>query len=203
MTGARRLGHPRLGDARLGHALFGDARLGVRWRESRCRQRDLLSLLREVGDLMPGHHDLEYLPVDLPVPELPGENGIPAQVDNVEPVAEVIEHQAGVAPVVAHRPRLPQRVEVADVDLLAPVSGCATKAEFLRRRAGGEQRHLSAVGTEAGLVRSAAVRGHQPVSHAYGSEYCQARPSYWATSSSPSAPSLHRPAPTGIGMGSM
>ena len=133
-----RLGTARLGDPWLGTAYLGDSRRGIRWREGRGRQRDLVPLLGEVGNLMPGHHDLEYLPVDLPVPELPGKNGIPAQVDDVQPVTKVIEHQAGVATVVAHRPGLPQRVEVADVDLLAPVPGRAAKTELLWRRARGE-----------------------------------------------------------------
>src|SRR5580693_449000 len=171
--GTQRCGTPR-GDAGRRGTRRDAVWLGTGGRKRRGRQRDFRSLLGKVGDLVPGHHDLEHLPVDLPVPELPGQNGIAAQVDDVQPVAEVVEHQAGVAPVVAHRARLPQRVEIADVDLLAPVPGGGTEAEFLRRRAGGEQRHLRAVRTEAGLVRGAAVRGHQPVSHPTAP--CTARP---------------------------
>ena len=59
---------------------------------------------------MAGHHDLEDLAVDLPVAELPGPHRVPAQVDDVQPVAEVVKDQAGLAPVLTDQPGLPERL---------------------------------------------------------------------------------------------
>jgi hypothetical protein len=65
----------------------------------------------------------------------------------VQPLAEVIKDQAGLAAVLTDQPGLPQRRQVADADLLAPVSGRGREAEFFRRRPRGEQRYVVAVGT--------------------------------------------------------
>src|SRR5580693_771828 len=69
--GTQRCGTPR-GDAGRRGTRRDAVWLGTGGRERRGRQRDFRSLLGKVGDLVPGHHDLEHLTVDLPVPELPG-----------------------------------------------------------------------------------------------------------------------------------
>ena len=134
-------------------------------REHRRGQREVHPFLGQAGDVAPRHHDLEDLPVDLPVAQLRGACGVPAQIGDVQPVTQVIQHQARLAPVVAHRPRLPQRVEIGDTDLLAPVPGRGHEPEFLRRRAGREQRRLHAVRTQSRLVGDTEIRCHQPQSH--------------------------------------
>ena len=79
-----------------------------------------MPFLGEVGDLVPLHDDLEHAAIDLPVAELPGPSLVHAQVNNVQPVAEVVEHQARLAVVGADRARFPQPVEVVESHLLAP-----------------------------------------------------------------------------------
>ena len=86
---ARSLG-PRLGD-----------RIPVRRREHGRVQRVFHSLLGQAGDVLPGHHDLEDLAVDLPVAELPSPGRVAALVGDVQPVAEIVQDQAGLAAVLA------------------------------------------------------------------------------------------------------
>jgi hypothetical protein len=56
----------------------------------------------------------------------------------VQPLAEIVKHQAGLAPVLADQPGLPERRQIGDADLLAPVPGRGREAEVFRRRPGGE-----------------------------------------------------------------
>ena len=79
-----------------------------------------MPLLGEVGDLMPLHHDLEHPAVDLPVAQLPGPALVHAQVDDVQPVAEVVKDQARLTVVGPDRTRLPQPVKIVESHLLAP-----------------------------------------------------------------------------------
>jgi hypothetical protein len=51
-----------------------------------------VTVLGEVPDLVAGHDDLEDPPVDLPVAQLQGAPLVHAQVGDVHPVAQVIEH---------------------------------------------------------------------------------------------------------------
>jgi hypothetical protein len=132
-----------------------DPRIPVRRREHGRLQRVVHPLLGQAGDVRPGHHDLEDLPVDLPVAELPGPGRIASLVGDVQPVTQIIEDQAGLATVLAGQARLPQRVEVGHGDLLAPAAARGCEAEFVRRRGGGEQRRLVAVGAEPGVVGDA------------------------------------------------
>ena len=110
-------------------------RIPVRCREQGRVQRVFHSLLGQAGDFLPGHHDLEDLAVDLPVAELPGPGRVAALVGDVQPVAEIVQDQAGLAAVLAGQARLPQCVQVGDVDLLAPVAARGREAELVRRRA--------------------------------------------------------------------
>jgi hypothetical protein len=71
-----------------------------------------VSLLGQVGDVVPGHDHLEDPAVDFPVAELRGPPLIHAQVDDVQPVAEIVEHQARLTVVRADGARFPERAEV-------------------------------------------------------------------------------------------
>src|SRR6202044_2692160 len=84
------------------------------------RDRELVPLLGQVGDVVPGDDHLEDAAVDLPVAELRGARRVHAQVDDVQPVTKVVEHQARLAVIGPDGPRLPQRVEVVEAHLLAP-----------------------------------------------------------------------------------
>jgi hypothetical protein len=87
---------------------------GQRARQCRQQQRDreLMPLLGQVRHLGARHHDLEHAAIDLPVAELPGSPFLHAQVDDVQPVTEVVKHQARLAVVRPDGPRFPQRVEL-------------------------------------------------------------------------------------------
>ena len=124
------------------------------------------ALLHDLADLVPRRYQLEHAAVDLPVSELFRLVSVMAQVGDVQPVAEVVEHDAAAAPERAHRPGLPQRLHVLDPQLLAPVAGGGLEAQLLWGRAGGEQHHILVGGADARLVRHTAVGRHQPVSHA-------------------------------------
>jgi hypothetical protein len=92
-------------DLRPGSVPPGGLRPGARRREHGRGQRKVHPLFDEAGHLLPGDHDLEDFPVDLPVAELRGPRGVPAQVGDVQPVAKVVQDQAGLLSVVADRPR--------------------------------------------------------------------------------------------------
>jgi hypothetical protein len=122
--------------------------------------------LDDVADLLAGGDQLEDAAVHLPVTELFRLVGVMAQIADVQPVAEVVEHDAALAPEPADRPGLPQRLHLLDAQLLAPVTGGGLEAELLGRRAGGEQHHVTVGGADPGLVRGSAVASHQPIAHA-------------------------------------
>jgi hypothetical protein len=84
----------------------------ARQRRQQQRDRELMPLLGQVRHLGARHHDLEHTAIDLPVAELPGPPFLHAQVDDVQPVTEVVKHQARLAVVRPDRPRFPQRVEL-------------------------------------------------------------------------------------------
>jgi hypothetical protein len=79
--------------------LCGGQRAGQRGAEH--RERELVPFFLKISDLMPGDHYLENAAVHLPVAELPRALFFHAQVDDVQPVAEVVEHEARLAPVAA------------------------------------------------------------------------------------------------------
>jgi hypothetical protein len=56
----------------------------------------------------------------------------------VQPLAEVVKYEAGLAPVLTDQPGLPERRQIEDADLFAPVPGRGREAEILRRRPRGE-----------------------------------------------------------------
>jgi len=102
---------------------------------------------------VPGDDDLEHAPVNLPVAKLLGPPLVVAQVDDVQPVAHVIENEAPLAPVVADRPGFPQRVDVSELHLLAPdAPGSRGETVLLGGRRGGEQRDISVGGPHGSLV---------------------------------------------------
>jgi hypothetical protein len=109
---------------------------------------------------VPRHDHLEDAPVDLPVPELQGPSLVHAKVGDVQPVTEVIEHEARLASVSADRAGLPQRVNVADRHLLSPVTDGRGETMVLRRRSRGEQRDVAVGRAHAGLVRRSLVGRH-------------------------------------------
>jgi hypothetical protein len=76
----------------------------ARRREHRGGQREVHPVLGQAGDVLPRDDDLEDLPVDLPVTQLDGSRGIPAQVGDVQASAQVVEHQARFLPVLTDRP---------------------------------------------------------------------------------------------------
>jgi hypothetical protein len=140
---------------------------GPRQRGPQRRERELMPFFRQVRYLMPGDHDLEDAPIHLPVAELPRAPLVHAEIDDVQPVAHVVEHQARLAAVAADRAGFPERVNVVQLDLLAPdAPGCGGEAVFFRRRRCGEQRDVTIGRTDSGLVRGAEMRRHQPVPHA-------------------------------------
>src|SRR5580704_7756635 len=140
----------RAGQVRYGVRAGQAGRVRVRERRGRLRNRRAAgpggpmvrivhAFLDDVEDLVARGDQLEYPAVYLPVAELLRLVGVVAQVGDVQPVTEVVEHDAAVAPEPAHRPRLPQRLHVPQAQLLAPVTGGGLETEFLRRRARGEQ----------------------------------------------------------------
>ncbi|MBO0802252.1 MAG: hypothetical protein J2P25_04145 [Nocardiopsaceae bacterium] len=115
---------------------------------------------------MPGDDHLEHAPIDLPVAELTGALLVHAEIGDVQPVAQVVEDEARFAAVVADRPGLPQRVDVAELDLPAPdAAGSGGEAVILGWRRRGEQGDVVVGGTHGSLVRGAEVGRHQPVPH--------------------------------------
>jgi len=109
--------------------------------------------LLQVPHLLPGDDDLEHAAVDLPVAELPGPPFVHAEVDDVQPVAEVVQDEARLAAVVADRAGLPQRADLAELDVLAPdAAGCGGEAVLLGRRRSGEKGDVAVGGTHGSLV---------------------------------------------------
>ena len=123
------------------------------------------AFLNDVADVIAGRYELEDAAVHLPVPELLRLMGIMSQVRDVQPVAEIIEHDAALAPESARGPGFPERLDFVDPELLAPVPGGGLEAELFGGRAGGEQYDVRLRRTDARLVRNPAVGCHQPVAH--------------------------------------
>jgi hypothetical protein len=117
------------------------------------RHRELVPFLLQVPHLLPGDDNLEHAAVDLPVTELPGAPFIHAEVDDVQPVAEVVQDEARLTTVVADRAGLPQRADLAELDVLAPdAAGRRGEAVLLGRRRGGEKGDVAVGGTHGSLV---------------------------------------------------
>jgi hypothetical protein len=128
----------------------------VRHCRQQQRERELVPFLLQVRDLVPGDDDLEHAAVDLPVAELPGAALVHAEIDDVQPVAQVVEHQAGFAAVVADRAGFPERVDVVQLHMLAPeTAGNGGEAVLLGRRRSGEQRDIPVGRAHGSLVRGA------------------------------------------------
>jgi hypothetical protein len=109
--------------------------------------------LLQVPHLLPGDDDLEHATVDLPVAKLSGAPFVHAEVDDMQPVAEVVQDEAWLATVAADRAGLPQRADLAELDVLAPdAAGCGGEAVLLGRRRSGEKGDVAVGGTHGGLV---------------------------------------------------
>jgi hypothetical protein len=102
---------------------------------------------------MPGHDDLEDATVDFPVAELRGPPLVHAQVDDVQPVTEIVEHKARLTVIGADGPRFPERVEIVKSHLLAPDAASGRgEAMLFRWRRGREQRHIAIGRANRGLI---------------------------------------------------
>ncbi len=110
-------------------------------------------LLRDIGDVRPRRDELEDAAVDLPVAKLLGPEAIMTQVSDMQPVAEIIEHHAALAPEGANWPGLPDSLDVCQAQLLPPVAGRRLEAELLRGRARGKQDDVPVARSDAGLER--------------------------------------------------
>jgi len=66
--------------------------------------REFVPLLGQVRDVVPGHDDLEDAAVDFPVAELRGPPLIHAQVVDVQPATEIVEHKARLTVIGADGP---------------------------------------------------------------------------------------------------
>jgi hypothetical protein len=86
------------------------------------------ALFDDLGHFLAGRDQLEYAPVDFPVAELLGPEGVMTQVGDVEAVGEVVEHDAAFTAEDAHRPRLIQCMNVVPAHMLAPVPGSRLEA---------------------------------------------------------------------------
>src|SRR6202012_639812 len=96
------------GPAGAVRARAGRARAG---REGSRGQREVHPFLGQPGDVVAGQHDLEALPVDLPVPQLAGPGRVAAEVSDMQPVAEIIQYQARLAVELADQAWLAQPAE--------------------------------------------------------------------------------------------
>src|SRR5258706_7361044 len=121
----------------------------------------------------------------------------------MQAVGEIIEYDAALTTEHADRPRLVQRLDVGPANPLPPVSGRWLEAEFLGRRARGEQHYPGLVRPDASLVWRSLEGSKQPISHlvqtpsAGRSQTC---PSYRAMKSSRPGAIRWISAPTGIGI---
>ena len=122
-------------------------------------------LLHDLGDLVPGGDQLEYPPVDFPIADLLGPVRVVSEVDDVQPVPEIVKNDATLAAEDPDRPGLVQGLYIRQTHLLAPVAGGRLESEFLWRRAGGEQHDIGIRRADARLVGRALVAGKQSVSH--------------------------------------
>ena len=122
--------------------MTGCGRVAGRDATAGCRRGDLATvlgpLLGDVGDLGPRRDELEDAAVHLPVAKLLGLEAIMAEVPDVQPVAEIIQHHAALAAERADWPGFPDRLDIVEPQLLAPVPGRGLEAELLGRRARGE-----------------------------------------------------------------
>jgi hypothetical protein len=122
-------------------------------------------LLDDLGNFMSRRDQLEYAPVDLPVTELLGAVRVVAQVRDVQAIGEIVQHDAGLSPERADRPRLIEGLYIGAVHLLAPVAGRWLETQDLRRRTGREQDHAGFLRADAGLEGRPLIASKQPVSH--------------------------------------
>jgi hypothetical protein len=122
-------------------------------------------LFDDVSDFVARRDQLEDAPVHLPVAKLRGAEGVVAEIDNVQPVGQVIKDDATFATEHSDRARLVKRLHCRAVDLLAPVPGGRLELQFLRRRAGREQHDIGIVRADSGLVRRPLKGGKESVSH--------------------------------------
>jgi hypothetical protein len=122
-------------------------------------------LLHDVADLVPGGDQLEDAPVNLPVTELSGPDRVMAEIHDMQPVGQVIEHDARLAAEHPYWPGLVQRLDVRAVDALAPVPGGWLEPQVFRRRARGEKYDIGLIRSDPRLVWCPLETGQDPVSH--------------------------------------
>jgi hypothetical protein len=122
-------------------------------------------MLDDVGDFLPRRDQLENASVDFPVAQLRGAQRVVSEVDDVQPVGQVIEHHAAFATEDADGARLVQHLYLSTVDVLAPVPGRWLEPELFRRRAGSEEHDVRLVRTNPGFVRCSLKTGQDSISH--------------------------------------
>src|SRR5579859_2256311 len=145
-------------------------KLGRQVRDRQVRlQRAFVSqrqpLLDDVRDLLARGNQLEDAPVNLPVAEPLGQVCVMTEVGDVQPVGQVIQHDAALAPKHAYRPRFVDHLDVGAAYFLPPVPGGGLEPELFGRRTRREQDDAGLVRTDSGLVWRALITGKQPVSH--------------------------------------
>jgi hypothetical protein len=123
------------------------------------------SLFDDVGDFAARSDQLEHAAVHFPVTELRGSDGVVAEIDDVQPVGQVIEDDATFTAEHSDRARLVKRLHLGTMDQLAPVPGGRLELQFLRRRAGREQHDIGIIGADSGLVWRPLEGGKESVSH--------------------------------------
>jgi hypothetical protein len=122
-------------------------------------------LFDDVGDFVARRDQLEHAPVHFPVTELRRSDGVVAEIDDMQPVGQVVEDDATLATEHSDRARLVKRLHCGAADLLAPVPGGRLELQFLRRRAGREKHDIGIVRADSGLVRRPLKGGKESVSH--------------------------------------
>jgi hypothetical protein len=123
------------------------------------------ALFDDVGDLVARRDQLEHAPIHFPVTELCGADSVVAEIDDVQPVGQVIKDDATFATEHSDRARLVKRLHLGPAYLLAPVPGGRLEFQFLRRRAGCEQHDIGIIWADSGLVRRPLKGGKESVSH--------------------------------------
>jgi hypothetical protein len=134
--------------------------LAVSQPAGRGSARILSALLKDLADVSPRRDQFEHAAVDLPVAKLLSLVTVVTEVADVEPVAEVVQDHAALAPERANWPGLPDSLDIGDAELPAPMPRCGLESKVLGRRACREQHDVVVGGADPGLERGSSVARH-------------------------------------------